>query len=416
MEPSGEIPSEEISPSSPQESNKPQASEGIPPFEDGKEDIDDPADPSSDKDIESSSDIPPKPVSTEIPEPQPEREKKVSLDQQKNELDYVADTLLHRRTEEALGKEKRKEELSKIDNKLIDIYRLSNRPVDTYSATNSDPDKHPISFNKGNPTYITNNGRRVQLLEITGRQNEYGDFFICSVQQDEGSIINGELIPANDIIIAEYLSEAPDILQSFSPEAQRLLNIHMGTLREGEEALRVHNSKDVNNLITQVSEQEGVITTNDISQFIEANKATIPPEQQAQLEHVTDLLDSQNIIISSVQFSELLTACGLDAEDPESIPDIQQYLDLVKEGNVSLERRQAIAQSMREGNSTQLIENLLQGISESASTEQQTEIAKKKNELAEKMMMGGMIGLGAILLLMRHIVSAETRELKKSLK
>lgn len=397
-----------------------------------------------------------------------EKKRDVSSEQQKRELGYVADTLRNRKIEAALAKLETGESLSEGEKKLIGLHNLVTKEEGDYTSEGAEGVDNSIPFTEGKPVFIeVSSGVKRQLLSITGRHTtaDNQSYFSCQFKAvDEGTIF-GRDIPVSEVIKAQYLSEAAVIAQDFTPAEQQLLNLHNDILRDGESALTSQKTEEINELITNVSEEQGIITSGDIVGLLDSQAETIPPEQQAQLQQARAALEKMNVITDGSQMAEVLTTLGISQEglatetskvseelqqlqeqlaktpDDEALKeqltkkqkyletmqsiqeqvasglDFSKYFENVRTGKVTPEQRQALAEAMRKGD----IQGMLAAMPEFAddptdTPEEKAEKEAQRKALAERMATGGLMGLGAILGIMWQVVSVESKELKKSLR
>jgi len=401
----------------------------------------------------------------------PEKKRDVSSSQQRRELGYITDTLLDRKAEVAILKHASGEDLTDGEQKLLELQSLGSNEEGDYIAEAPDGttiDKS-IPFTEGKPVFIeVSNGRKLQLLSITGRKtSERGtSYFTCQFRTDNKGTTIGRDIPVNEVVKAQYLSEALVITQDFSPSEQRLLNLQAGILRDGEPALTSQKSDEVNKLITTVSKEQGIITSSDIVSFLDSQADTIAPEQQVQLEQARVSLENINVLTDGSEFAEVLNTLGFSkdglgakidllnqelqalqvelAKNPsdqtlqEKITSMEanvafwqpmqeqmsedlnfdKYFESVRTGKVTIEQRQALTKAMREGDTDGMLASLIPELMDDPNDtpEQKAEKDAKRSEIASKLATGGLIGLGAILGIMWKVVSIESQEFKKSLR
>lgn len=393
-----------------------------------------------------------------------ERIREVKIEQQKRELNYIADTLINRKTEEALSKRDLGEDLTQGEKRLIELNNLTLREDGDYTQGEK---ASSIPFTKGKPVFIeVSKGRRLQLLSITGRRTDKDkqSYFVCQFKVDDGAT-RGYDIPVDSIFKAQYLTEADIIAQDFSPQEQQLLNLQAEALQDGESALKSKNSRELNELITNVSDAQGILTATDIGSFLDSQAGTATPEQQAQLQKAREILETMNTLTDGSQIADVLTALGISQdglanetsklseelqllqqqldrtpndeelkeqiiqkqqliEDVQSIQsqvakglDFTKYFEHVRTGRATPDQRQALAEAMRKGD----LPGILAAMPEFADDPKDTPEEKagkeaKRQELAGKIAAGGIIGIGMVLGLFWKVLSVETRELNKSIK
>jgi hypothetical protein len=398
----------------------------------------------------------------------PEKKRDVSSEQQRRELGYVADTLRNRKIEAALTKQEAGESLSEGEVKLVELHNLGLRKEGDYISEDSEGVvDNSISFTKGKPVFIeVSQGRKLQLLSITGRRTteDNQSYFECQFKVDEGTTI-GRDIPVNEVMKAQYLSEAAVIAQDFTPAEQQLLNLHSDILRTGESVLTSRKTEEVNDLITNIATEQGIITSGDVVKLLEAQADTIPPEQQAQFQQARAALEHMNVMTDASQMTEVLNTLGLNNEslltevgkiqqelqqlqeqlaktpDDDEIKkqvtekqealetfqsiqeqvaqgfDFSKYFEHVRTGQVPVEQRKALTEAMRNGDINGMFMNMPEFADDPDDTpEEKAEKELKRKELADKFAKGGLMGLAAILGIMWQVVSIESKELKKSLK
>ncbi len=401
--------------------------------------------------------------------PKEEKKRNVGTEQQRKELYFIADTLRNRKIEAALAKHASGDTLGNGEKKLLELHQLGNKEDGQYiNETEEEIKDNSIPFTEGKPVFIeVSEGKKLQLLSVTGRKTyeDGSSYFNCQFKRDEGTIIGRDIL-VTEIMKAQYLSETDVIIQDFSPAEQQLLNLQANILRDGQDSLKSQNVDGVNKLISEVSEEQGIITASDIEGLLESQVTTISPEQQDQLQNVRRKLENINVMTDPDQFAEVLGVFGFNKEGitarvdnlgqelqqlqaeltknpadgtfqqkvsekedelglwqslQEQLPDepnMDTYFENVRTGKVTVETRKEITKAIREGNVDGILARIIPELMDDPNDtpEQKAEKDAKKNELAGKLAMGGLIGLGAILALMYQVVSIESKEIKKSLR
>ena len=87
------------------------------------------------------------------------------------------------------------------------------------------PDKPKGIELNGKPIIVEKDGRQLTLLSITGQVNKDGvAMALCTYRQGQGSPSTPELIPWNDIVNAQIISEQQEFSQMFQGDEQAVFN------------------------------------------------------------------------------------------------------------------------------------------------------------------------------------------------
>lgn len=401
------------------------------------------------------------------------KERAVSAEQQTIEIGYVGNTLLARQTEVAIGKHSRSEQLTDGEERLLAVYQLSEaKDIDFTQSTDYPEDGY--SLTKGNPAYIRYGGRDVQILHIRNKTTakDRTASFMCTVrsfqdfERTKSSDTSMSITP-EQLEKALHLADIQVIKADFSEPEQRLLTMHGEVLKNGKGALEDINPQQTNELLGQVTLEQGIPNSEDYEGLLNSLLPTATPEQQARINTTLTLLSTQNVPTDSAKAAEILGALGCNTEsitqqqsqlqseldllktqlvttpDDEALkeavslkeielslvektledlgtssPDFSKYFKRMGRGEVGKEKAVAIAKGVREGNIGVILKNIIPELMDDPNDtpDQAADKQRKLKELSAKYAGYGALGIGMIFVLLWNLAVIETKEVKKAIK
>lgn len=332
-----------------------------------------------------------------------EERKEVSQERQQKEINRIGATVINQeitKRQNALDKkELNPDEMTPTDRAFLTLGAIQEKndgvfvkPFDLRSdASLSQPD-----------ITITYNNRPAILFELSSRNGEtyggrikYSDF-------SSGAEFLAEDIPQNEVTRGLLKTQGNIIIEAIPDEAAKeATQLYVDSVVTNTP---IEHSEANNFIIAQAADERGMLNIEDVISFLQIkDEAALSEEEKAVIEKLKDKASTTNLLLDD-EVEGILHDIGV--EDSEG--NFTDFLQSVSIGEVDQATSKSFKEAFRSGD-TEALSVFIKGDSDE-------DIAAKKNELAKKIAVGGIVGLGAILLLMKQVVSAETKEFKKSLR
>lgn len=332
-----------------------------------------------------------------------EERKEVSQERQQKEINRIGATVINQEITKRRNAIDRKEllpdDFDASDRAFLTIEKIQNQNDGVFrTAIDLRADDE---LNQPDIT-ITYKNRPAVILELTSRNGEIyggrirhtdfissGEFDADDISQSE--VTRGLLKAQGDILVDSISDEA----------AQEATKMYVDSVVANTP---VEHSEANDFIIAQAADERGMLNIEDVISFLQIkDKAALSEEEKAVIQQLKDKASTTNILLDD-ELEGILHDIGFE----DSKGALADYTLSVSLGEFDQATSRSFKEAFRSGDQ-EALKALVVG-------ENEEEIAARRNELAKKIAVGGIIGLGAILLLMRQVVSAETKEFKKSLR